>query len=320
MPHLRHRFRELLPDRIGKTREVFWEPGIDRHAHDPARPAAAGKAFQARSEDPAGRRLSGTSRKGPPPPGSLQPSRDRTMIRPPVNSNGVAMDTRNPQPLPRPGKHAAGDPLLVIFVRAPRPGTVKTRIAAELGADQALGAYRSMLDELTGRLGTLGTVELRVTPDGSGSELTPWTAPGWRLADQVTGDLTDRLVRAFARAFAAGHERVAVIGSDCPTVAPEDIHAAWQALDVVDLVLGPATDGGYWLIALRHPEPRLFHDIPWSTGAVLDATRARARALGLSVSLLRERHDLDNAADWQAHRSQPPCVGSRSVGGSRRCS
>lgn len=188
---------------------------------------------------------------------------------------------------------------LTVFLRAPRPGAVKTRLAATLGAAEACAAYRHLVETLLQQLVELENVELCFAPDDAGSEIKPWSRTTWRLTAQGTGDLGSRLDRAFRRAFDEGAKRVVIIGSDCPEVSASDIQAAWTALLPHDVVLGPATDGGYWLIGLRAPQSGLFEDIPWSTNAVLRKTLERCRAAGLTTRLLRELTDVDTEADWR---------------------
>jgi hypothetical protein len=188
---------------------------------------------------------------------------------------------------------------LIVFVKAPRPGTVKTRLASSLGAAAACAAYRRLVGTLLRRLATLGNVELCFTPDDAGSEILSWARPKWGLRAQGGGDLGARLDRAFQRAFTEGAGRVVVIGSDCPDVAASDIHAGWAALHSHDVVLGPAADGGYWLIGLRAPHPELFTGISWSTAAVLPETRARCGSAGLTTHLLRKLSDVDTEVDWR---------------------
>jgi hypothetical protein len=96
-----------------------------------------------------------------------------------------------------------------------------------------------------------------------------------------------RMADAFARAFARGAERVVLVGTDAPGVARETAIAALSALDAADVVIGPAEDGGYYLIALREPRPELFAGVAWSTPSVREETRARAAAAGLSVESSR---------------------------------
>jgi rSAM/selenodomain-associated transferase 1 len=188
---------------------------------------------------------------------------------------------------------------LLVFLKAPRPGTVKTRLAATLGAAEACAAYQRLVGTLLRQLVALENVDLCFTPDDVGSEIMPWAKPTWRLKPQGNGDLGCRLDRAFRRAFDEGAERVVIIGSDCPEVDASDIQAAWTALLSHDVVLGPATDGGYWLIGLRAPQRELFVDIPWSTDKVLRETQKRCGVAGLTTRLLRELSDVDTEADWR---------------------
>lgn len=189
---------------------------------------------------------------------------------------------------------------LAILARAPRLGTVKTRLAAALGDRAALDIYRRLLQVLAGRLAPLGPVCWRVTPDDATAELDPWLHPGWRARPQGGGSLDARISRAFDDAFAAGARRVVVIGSDCPDVTADDITGAWRLLGDHDVVLGPAVDGGFWAIGLAAPRPGMLAGIPWSTPGVWAATTERVRSAGLRHACLRTLGDIDTPADWEA--------------------
>jgi len=117
---------------------------------------------------------------------------------------------------------------------------------------------------------------------------------------QAGGNLGTRLAYAFGHAFAAGDDAVVIIGTDAPGVNRRIVTAAFRALRAHDLVLGPSLDGGYYLIGLSSPQPALFREIPWSTGAVLRATQTRARALGLRATVLGPLRDVDTARDARA--------------------
>src|SRR5688500_596157 len=130
--------------------------------------------------------------------------------------------------------------LLIIFVKAPRPGAVKTRIAEAIGPQPACDAYVALVGILVGNLRTLPNVEVRYTPDDAFLEIPQWVQPTWKTAPQGQGDLGVRLVNAFRDGFRNGGERVVIIGSDAPEISREDIEAAWSALDDYDSVLGPA--------------------------------------------------------------------------------
>lgn len=188
---------------------------------------------------------------------------------------------------------------LMIFIRAPQAGQVKTRLAEAMGSAGALQAYETMLAILFNTLGEMANVELRFTPDGARKACERWLRPEWRLEPQGAGNLGEKLRRAFQESFDAGCERVVVIGSDCATLEARDIQAAWEALSTHDVVIGPARDGGYWLLGLRRTAPTLFDNIPWSTEIVFRQTLRRAREAGLTVHCLRELSDVDTLADWR---------------------
>jgi uncharacterized protein len=187
---------------------------------------------------------------------------------------------------------------LVIFVKAPRPGEVKTRLEKTIGAAGALSAYETLVKTLVKRLAKLPEAELRYTPDDASAEVQDWIQPGWTAAPQGPGDLGQRLQRAFDQAFASGARHVVIIGSDCPGITPRDIEDAWKALPDHDMVAGPSLDGGYWLIGLRQPQPSLFEGIPWSTERVLGETLKKARDQGLHLHLLRMLTDVDTEKEW----------------------
>jgi uncharacterized protein len=191
---------------------------------------------------------------------------------------------------------------LVVFLKAPRPGLVKTRLAETLGADAACVAYQQLVERLLANLALLPTVELCFAPPDASSEINPWLRADWSACPQSEGGLGERLHAAFTEHFLAEAERVVIIGSDCPAVTAADIEDAWVELEGHDVVLGPALDGGYWLIGLRAPQPGLFTAMPWSTDAVFGETMRRARESGLRVATLRELSDVDTAADWERWR------------------
>jgi rSAM/selenodomain-associated transferase 1 len=188
---------------------------------------------------------------------------------------------------------------LLVFLRAPRPGAVKSRLAATVGPDRALAIYRDLAERVLAAIPAGFEVELRYTPDSAGSEVTGWARPGWQLAPQGEGDLGARLQRAADDAWARGARRVLVIGTDSPEITGRDLHDARSALESHDVVLGPALDGGYWLIGLRQPLPGIFHGIPWSTAEVLATTVSAAQAAGRTVHRLRPLGDIDTEADWR---------------------
>ena len=190
---------------------------------------------------------------------------------------------------------------LIVFVKAPRPGTVKTRIAQTAGAERACAIYQEMVATVLQRVASLRGTQLRFSPDDAADAIKRWLRSDWIIAPQGAGDLGERLQRAFAESFAAGAERVVIIGSDCPEVKSGDIRTAWKELKSHDAVIGPAIDGGYWLIGLRASQPELFHAIEWSSDQVLAQTLTQAKSIDLRVQLLRILSDIDTEEDWNAY-------------------
>lgn len=195
---------------------------------------------------------------------------------------------------------------ILIFVRTPEPGRVKTRLAAEIGAEAALRVYVRLARHATGEALMLApdvAVRIHFTPaDASGAG--QWLGPGPAYIPQAEGDLGERLERAFAEAFDAGFERVVVIGSDLPDLSSALLRRALGLLDRYEAVLGPARDGGYYLLGLRQLVTGVFRDIPWSTPAVFGTTADRLRSAAIEPAILETLRDVDHAADlpdeWRA--------------------
>ena len=191
---------------------------------------------------------------------------------------------------------------LLVFVKAPRPGAVKTRLAAVLGDQAAAGLYRAIAAEEIRRTAARAGEYARTfffAPEDARPEIQAWL-PDEALEPQQGRDLGERMARAFDSAFAAGARRVAIVGTDVPSCGREHVLEAFRSLDDHDLVLGPTHDGGYYLIALDRPRPALFQAIPWSTPSVLPATAERAGVLGLGVRMLDPLRDVDTIADVEA--------------------
>jgi len=199
---------------------------------------------------------------------------------------------------------------LLVFARVPALGRVKSRLAAGVGAPAALAVYLELLAITRAAVAAAGvpaTVWLAdaAGPVPSAAETQEW--PGLAAHCQAPGDLGQRMAAAFAAAFAAGAGRVALIGTDCPGLRAAHLTQACALLAEHDVVLGPATDGGYYLLGLRQPRPDLFEHKAWSTATVLADTLADAGRLGLRVALLPELRDVDTAADlaaWRAYEKQ----------------
>lgn len=188
---------------------------------------------------------------------------------------------------------------IVVFLKAPRPGFVKTRLASSLDNVEACRAYTRLAHYFLDTLSPYPDVELRFAPDDAQQEILPFMkSPQWTMKTQGDGDLGQRMSRAMQESLPDA-DGVLIFGTDCPYIETDDVDTAIEALKSSDVVLGPAADGGYWMIGLRHHEPSLFKDIAWSTNQVLDQSRKRIQSLGLLCRELRELEDVDDIASWQ---------------------
>lgn len=204
--------------------------------------------------------------------------------------------------------HLMSHAALVIFAKAPIPGEVKTRLCPPLTPDEAATLHGSfvldMLERTTLAVATLPLPFHRYLACAPSSALTFFKVmeerQGVRLLDQVGEDLGQRMHRTFVDLFAKGYKQVIIVGTDVPTLPLSVYQEAFTILGRSDMVLGPALDGGYYLIGLTQPAETLFAGVPWSTDQVLAATQQQAKTLGLSVGLTTPWRDVDTIADLQS--------------------
>lgn len=190
-------------------------------------------------------------------------------------------------------------PVVLAMLKAPRVGEVKTRLARDVGAHPAAAIYRRLVEHQMRAIPIGWKVEVHYAPDDGGGELRDWLGRTPAYFPQEGEDLGERLIHATTDAFARGAERIVVIGGDCPGLDSKTLHAAFCALNSADVVLGPADDGGYYLIGLKRPEPGLFRKIVWSSETVLESTLDRIHEAGLSHVLLERKGDVDDLASWR---------------------
>jgi rSAM/selenodomain-associated transferase 1 len=191
---------------------------------------------------------------------------------------------------------------LVIFAKSPRPGRVKTRLCPPLSAVDAARVQEAFLRDTVGRARALTDVQVvcAYTPSDD-RVLFEQVCGDTPLVAQAGSDLGERLDAAFATLALRGARQMVAIGSDTPTVPLAYLRQAFALLDdpTADVVLGPAEDGGYYLIGLRTPRSELFTDMPWSTDRVFGETCRRAEALRLQVRCLPPWYDVDAIADLE---------------------
>ncbi len=190
---------------------------------------------------------------------------------------------------------------IVVFARLPESGTVKTRLLGELSPRQAAEVYRACLDDtlqLVDSLSGCDKLLLLAPPAGSGGT-PPRLAPGadWRVGWQHGPDLGARMESAFRDLFRAGAQKAVIVGADSPWIGRKRIRLALNWLDSSEVVLGPAEDGGYYLIGARRLVPQIFRGIPWSTPRVLELTLHALDREQIRYRLLPHDFDLDRAQD-----------------------
>jgi len=199
--------------------------------------------------------------------------------------------------------------LLILMARAPAPLRCKTRLASGgLGPRRAALVQARLLDHtltVVAQAATQLDAHSRLALAGGAARCNrrlPGLGNADHLVDQGCGSLGLRMQRQFARGFAQGYRSIVLVGSDLPRLSVSDLHQAVAVLQRVPLVLGPADDGGYWLIGLRAPAAALFAGIDWGGPEVLAQTLVQARRLALPLTLLGHQGDLDRTADLASWR------------------
>lgn len=190
---------------------------------------------------------------------------------------------------------------VLVFTRPPEPGRAKTRLIPTLGGEGAAAMHRALVER------TIAVVREYCRAADAGSVIRVAGEPrdmpisilgdAQRIIPQQGDGLGERLIHAFHAAFAEGARRVMAIGTDCPELSVGRLAEAAAALERADVVIGPALDGGYYLIGMNQHQPELFREIAWGTDMVLRQTRIRARRLGLRVQLLPALSDIDEPED-----------------------
>ena len=191
--------------------------------------------------------------------------------------------------------------ILCIFVKYPEAGRVKTRLARSVGRHEAARLYRVLAETVLGRTQDprYGRIVFYSPPERE-ADVASWIGSSAELVAQDGGDLGERMFAAFRRAFDGGARRVVLIGTDVPLLDSAVVARALGKLEDSDCVLGPSSDGGYYLVGLSRPDERLFRGIEWGAGDVLERTKAIARRLDLGLSLLPELRDVDDIEDVRA--------------------
>jgi rSAM/selenodomain-associated transferase 1 len=215
---------------------------------------------------------------------------------------------------------SAASPAGAIVAKAPAPGRVKTRLVPPLTSAEAAAVARACLLDTLRRapaaVGAAWTLFLDGEPDAEIRERAE--AGVVRILPQGEGDLGARLERAFARLRAEGAGRVVAIGADSPTLDPALLADSFDALADHDAVLGPAEDGGYYLVGLSRDAGDFFRETPWGTGEVARVAADRAASRGFSLARLRPWYDVDDVASLRRAARDAPGAGCSALAAALR--
>jgi len=204
------------------------------------------------------------------------------------------------------------NPAIILFIKAPIKGQIKSRLAAAFGDAAVLELYQRFVLDTLDMVRSL-SLPLRICfyPPDAGSLISAWLGKEQVYTPQQGKDLGERMEGAFDQVFLEGYDRAVLIGSDIPALRASIIDEAFTSLNGHDAVLGPAADGGYYLIGFTAEAflPSVFHHIAWSTNTVCDETLSRFKRSGKQVHLLPELHDVDTKDDLRIfldqHRNDP---------------
>jgi uncharacterized protein len=196
---------------------------------------------------------------------------------------------------------------LLIFTKNPEAGKVKTRLAATLGDEAALSIYRQLLLHTVSATEYL-PVDKFVFYSNHIGQKDYWSDKNYYKLLQEGNDLGERMKNAFVAAFQKGYNKVVIIGTDCPDLNASVIMNAYVYLEDHDIVIGPAIDGGYYLLGMKKLYPRLFEKIDWSTGKVLAQTLKICESSNLSTFLLPELSDIDDENDLKKYMNRSLAV------------
>ena len=189
---------------------------------------------------------------------------------------------------------------VLFYVKLPENGKTKTRLAKDIGDEHAVELYKCFILDMIETLSEIPpTVAVCYTPNHAGSYFREWLGEEYVYFPQQGRDLGERMRDSFQQAFRQGFEKAVVIGSDLPDLPAHILMKAFEDLDSFDTVIGPAVDGGYYLLGFRHDtfSPGVFEDINWSTTSVFDQTLKKIQQAELTFSILPEWHDIDNLSE-----------------------
>ena len=184
---------------------------------------------------------------------------------------------------------------LIIFIKTPIPGLVKTRLQPQISPEESAELYTAFLKDLDDKFHNPDDFLCwyAVSPENFQKDVLDQIIHLDNYFLQESEELGERMDNAFQLLFSRGYKKIVLIGSDLPTITVDLINQALQGLEAKDCVIGPSKDGGYYLIALSHPHPDIFENLPWSTSEVFEKTIDILDKKGLKYNLLQEFEDID---------------------------
>jgi len=188
------------------------------------------------------------------------------------------------------------DQRIIIFTKNPVLGECKTRLAATIGDKAALSIYEQLLD-YTISFCKKSSFPKKVYYSSAIPELDRWSSAGFYKDKQVAGDLGDRMKAAFKKEFEDGAKSVVIIGTDCAQINEIEVQEAFKALFQQDVVIGPADDGGYYLLGMNYLISELFENKSWSTEKLIEETKETLKQKDIDYALLDVKSDIDYEAD-----------------------
>jgi len=192
--------------------------------------------------------------------------------------------------------------LLMVFMKNPIAGKVKTRLAVKIGKNEALNIYKRLIEHTLSVASKLKHYDKAIYYSDSIDDLDSSDNENYTKCLQIGNGLGERLCSAFTNAFRLDYKNVIVIGTDSFEITSTIIENAFRSLENSDVVIGPAKDGGYYLIGMNEPKHKLFKDIEWGTDKVLSKTLSVIKDIGCKHVLLKELADIDTLEDYEKYK------------------
>jgi rSAM/selenodomain-associated transferase 1 len=205
---------------------------------------------------------------------------------------------------------------LIVFLKAPVAGEVKTRLQTRFSQQQTADIYGAFIKDTFATAEAVEADRCFAAYTGSSDDVEPYIPGGWNQVPQVEGDLGTRMLASLRSSIESGAEKAILIGSDIPSLPADHIYAAIDRLDRADVILGPTTDGGFYLIGTGSLLPDVFPDLAWSTERVFEQATEGIQQHNLRLGLIPPWTDIDTPKDLDAVLRDPrgaPLYHTRSI-------